>query len=103
MSKQTDLFPPLPRNNRIQIGLDSTTLSVIDRFSSVAGKPRSRVIAEILQSMVPVLDEVSVKLEPLKKLSTLSSVTEMRDSAQRVALGLRDVLDTVSVDLEQMQ
>lgn len=102
MSKQIDLFPSLPRNKRIQVGLDAATLSVIDRFSSVAGKPRSRVISEILQSMVPVLDEVTSKLEPFKKLSTLSSITEMRDSAQQVAAGLRDVLETVSADLENL-
>lgn len=78
-SNQIQLFKT-PRANRIQVGLDERTLSSLTRFSRLTGYPRSRVVAELLQSIAPFMTEASDQLEAAQRLGDLGALSSSIES-----------------------
>ncbi len=70
---QLRLFNPEKRDNRILIGLDTKTLFSLTRYSKAVSKPRSRVAAEFLQMLEPVMSQYADRLEELHRLGDLET------------------------------
>lgn len=70
---QLQLFKPEKRDNRILVGLDVKTLDSLTRYAKAASKPRSRVVAEFIQMLEPVMSEYADRLEELQRLGDLET------------------------------
>jgi hypothetical protein len=99
MGAQIELFRPLPRNHQIKVGIDERTLNALDRFCDSIGKPRSRVAAEMLQGLVPMLNEFADRIEGMKKLNQLG---DFKVSMNDFVGNLRQILDGVSSDIQEL-
>jgi len=89
-SNQLQLFKS-PRSERIQVGLDRRTLDSLTRFSRVVGLPRSRVAAEMLQGVGPIMCEIADRMEELNKVGSLETIKE---SIGTMAQNLRELLES---------
>lgn len=66
MPKVTKLHP---RNNILKVGLDAPTLRALDRFSDSIGRPKSRIVAEMLTGVAPLLVQFSDATDRIKQIS----------------------------------
>lgn len=99
MGAQVELFRPLPRNHQIKVGIDERTLNALDRFCGSIGKPRSRVAAEMLQGLAPLLVEFADRIDGMKKLNQLG---DFKISMNEFVGNLREILDGVSSDIRDL-
>lgn len=89
-TNQLQLFKN-PRSKRIQVGLDARTLDSLTRFSRAVGYPRSRVAAEMLQGIGPIMEDVADRMEELNRVGNLETIKE---SLGGMAQHLRELLDS---------
>lgn len=90
MGSQLQFFKTDKRDNRIFIGLDAKTLHSLSRYSRAISKPRSRVAAEFLQMLEPVMSQYADRMEELHRLGDLETFKK----------GLEGVSDRLRLILE---
>lgn len=73
MGSQLRLFKTEKRDNRIFVGLDNKTLDTLTRYSKAISRPRSRVAAEFLQMLEPVMSQYADRMEELHRLGDLET------------------------------
>jgi predicted DNA-binding protein len=66
MGKITKLHP---RNNLLKVGIDTPTLMALDRFSEAIGRPKSRIVAEMLSGISPMLNQFADSANRLKQVT----------------------------------
>lgn len=86
MTTQLQLFRA-SRQNRIQVGLDDRTLDSLTRFARLAGYPRSRVVAELLQGVAPVMSEAADHLAAAQRLGDIGAISSAVESVLHSAWG----------------
>jgi transposase len=57
---------------RLQITPTARTHRILTRYSELTGKPRARLISQLLDESTPVLEEMLTHLEAIKKKPSLA-------------------------------
>ena len=73
IGSQQRVFKPDMRDNQICICLDAKTLQSWARYSQAISNPRSRVAAEFLQMLDPVMSQYADRMEELHRLGDLET------------------------------
>jgi hypothetical protein len=96
MAAQLGLFSNEKRNQRIQVGLDDRTNRALSRYSKAVGKPKSRIAAELLQMLEPVMDQYAERVEELHRIGNLETFKQGMEAANhRLLEVLEGQLDAV--------
>jgi len=91
MPKVTKLHP---RNHCLKVGIDAPTLLALERFSEAIGRPKSRIVSEMLTGIVPMLHQFTDSANRLKMITDgqhlASTVAIISQELEEIMLKVRN-------------
>lgn len=93
-------MPALEPRPSVKVRLDPATFNVLSEFCRLTGEPRSRVVEQLVEEFVPVMNELMGLAERFRSLDEAGRRYAISEWSHQQALRLQNLQTKLHVDLE---